>query len=335
METWPIDSKKETKLFFPLQWKDEERNQTCFIRYDAERNLLKIVDDENVIVHLINPLDVIGVNVEVKLMQDFDEGDMYSKIGNEDVSLRGKNDNDLIPVDNQAKAILNLHTYPKSTYVTSFFCSKHKVIKGPCPDYIPGTGPRVAYPFSFPVAPAHDFEALNDLVQAIRDVAQLKKHDPKKSYLVLINPNSGTKKAEKHWKSIIQPILEKEAGISTTVRRTSFSGHATELIRDEGLNLIEKYAAIICLGGDGILYEVLQGLKQRHDFDRVLEHIPVGILGCGTSNGLAKSITFHGKVNDVFSIVCLFHFSSHRNHTGKSFLAGIYFSHSTGSNIEH
>jgi len=336
MNEWPIDPEKETRLFLPLQWKDEDENQVCFVRYDVERSLLKIVDDENVIVHMINPLDVIGVTVEIRLLQ---ESNITSE-KSEDLSRIVVHNqepitNHLIPVDSQAHAVLHLYTYPKSIKSSSFFCSKNNKVNCPCADYTPGTGPRVACPFSFPVAPAHDFEALNDLVQAIRKVAHLKKRDPKKSYLVLINPNSGIKKADQCWKSIAQPMLEKEAGISMTVRRTSFGGHATQLILDEGPDLTGKYAAILCLGGDGLLYEVVQGLQQRDDFEQVLDHVALGILGCGTSNGLAKSITFDAKVN-LHVCQCLTHslYTAHAFFLGTSFSARINVSYSTRPNIK-
>ncbi|KAI5719700.1 hypothetical protein M8J76_013577 [Diaphorina citri] len=48
---------------------------------------------------------------------------------------------------------------------------------------------------------------------------------------------------------------------------------------------------IIVLGGDGILYEIINGLMERADWCTVLQTITLGIVPCGSGNGLAKSIS--------------------------------------------
>lgn len=45
-----------------------------------------------------------------------------------------------------------------------------------------------------------------------------------------------------------------------------------------------------CIAGDGILFEVLNGIFERLDWKLVLNELPLGIIPCGSGNGLAKAI---------------------------------------------
>mmetsp|Transcript_4146 Transcript_4146/g.8778 ORF Transcript_4146/g.8778 Transcript_4146/m.8778 type:complete len:312 (+) Transcript_4146:1-936(+) len=63
------------------------------------------------------------------------------------------------------------------------------------------------------------------------------------------------------------------------------------------------------MGGDGILNEIMQGIRSRpqHDQEQILSSIKFGIVGCGTSNGLAKSILHwsgeeYGALESIFQI---------------------------------
>lgn len=42
--------------------------------------------------------------------------------------------------------------------------------------------------------------------------------------------------------------------------------------------------------GDGILFEVINGIFERPDWETVISEISFGIIPCGSGNGLAKSI---------------------------------------------
>lgn len=47
---------------------------------------------------------------------------------------------------------------------------------------------------------------------------------------------------------------------------------------------------IVVAGGDGILFEVVNGLMERPDWSAICSQIKLGIIPCGSGNGLAKSI---------------------------------------------
>ena len=58
--------------------------------------------------------------------------------------------------------------------------------------------------------------------------------------------------------------------------------HASEIIRDYNLEGIQ---GIIIVSGDGMLYEVVNGLLNRKDWNKV-RNIPLGVIpGGGKSNG--------------------------------------------------
>ena len=100
---------------------------------------------------------------------------------------------------------------------------------------------------------------------------------------------------------IVQPILE-QASIEHDVCVTTHAHHATERMapsysknnnhdNNKGNDKdISEYTAVIAIGGDGILYECLQGIHFRDDAQTLLEQLSFGIVGAGTSNGMAKSI---------------------------------------------
>jgi len=290
-----------------MPWKKLEE-KSCTIQYDTMRQLLKVVDSEHSIIHVFNPLDIIGVEVEIKLLYEIgtqtafcnptsgntspvDRGCNILDSVNENKDIFHCQHNDFIPVDSHATAILNIYTYPKAQKSTSWWCSAPDSTR-PNPHYsTPGTGPRYAHHYAFPVSPSHDFEGLTELVQSIRTVAKL---GPRKKFLILINPKSGTGAAPEIWKSTVRPMLEQQAGMDCTVVSTEYAQHAKEHM-ERSVKLTE-YDAVVCLGGDGVLHEVLQGWQTRDDFQEVLKKIKLGVVGCGTGNGLAKSLTHEAEV---------------------------------------
>lgn len=52
---------------------------------------------------------------------------------------------------------------------------------------------------------------------------------------------------------------------------------------------------IVVIGGDGILYEVINGLMERPDWETLFQELKLGIIPSGSGNGLAKSISYAFK----------------------------------------
>ena len=97
--------------------------------------------------------------------------------------------------------------------------------------------------------------------------------------LLIINPRAGKKKNNDFFKKItnfFQTVTE-----TAEIRYTESRGHAIELARSA-----QDFERVICIGGDGTLNEVCNGLMQLEKNIRpVLGYIP-----CGSTNDFARGI---------------------------------------------
>ncbi|KAM0012139.1 putative sphingosine kinase [Helianthus debilis subsp. tardiflorus] len=107
---------------------------------------------------------------------------------------------------------------------------------------------------------------------------------PKKLFL-FVNPFGGRKSASKVFTDDVKPVLE-DANIEYTLQETKYQLHAKEVAHDLDLT---KYDGILCVSGDGILVEVVNGLLERKDWQVALK-IPIGVIPAGTGNGMIKSL---------------------------------------------
>lgn len=58
------------------------------------------------------------------------------------------------------------------------------------------------------------------------------------------------------------------------------------------------------MGGDGILFEVVNGMMERVDWETAFRQVKLGIIPCGSGNGLAKAISHQFRL-DVNTICIL------------------------------
>ena len=114
--------------------------------------------------------------------------------------------------------------------------------------------------------------------------------------LVIINPYSGRKKAQKVATKSLLPMLH-EAGVDYEVLMTQYPGHAQQVIRQDAS---ARWRGIVTVSGDGIVYEVLNGLFDRPDWREAMECLPLGIVPGGSGNGLARSIIHLQK--EIFNL---------------------------------
>lgn len=99
-----------------------------------------------------------------------------------------------------------------------------------------------------------------------------------KKLLLILNPCSGQKKANRYIINIISLFNSK--GYDCNVHITRYSGDATEYVKNNasGLDLV------VCIGGDGTLNEVITGLiSGGHD-------VPIGYIPSGSTNDFANSL---------------------------------------------
>ncbi|XP_020274972.1 sphingosine kinase 1-like [Asparagus officinalis] len=125
---------------------------------------------------------------------------------------------------------------------------------------------------------------------------------PKRLFIIL-NPFGGKKCARKIFQNEVKPLLV-AAGILYTLQETRYQLHAQEIAYK--LDLL-KYDGIVCISGDGILVEIVNGLLQREDWDTAIK-VPLGIIPAGTGNGMAKSLLDavgekYSISNSVFSVI--------------------------------
>ncbi|XP_076236821.1 sphingosine kinase 2 isoform X2 [Calliopsis andreniformis] len=106
--------------------------------------------------------------------------------------------------------------------------------------------------------------------------------------LVLLNPKSGPGRGRETFQKRIHPILS-EAERPYEIHITKCSNYAREFVRTRD---IYQWSGLLMVGGDGIVFEVVNGLFQRPDWEKALRELPLGVIPCGSGNGLAKSIAF-------------------------------------------
>ncbi|EGD76220.1 hypothetical protein PTSG_00923 [Salpingoeca rosetta] len=121
---------------------------------------------------------------------------------------------------------------------------------------------------------------------------------PRRHLLVLVNPFGGTRKAPKIYENTLVPMFTR-AALSHDVVNTTHQGHAKELM--QGLDL-DKYDGVVCVSGDGLLNEAVNGLMSRDDGDRARQ-MPLGLVPAGSGNGLCKCIATNTPEEAAHNII--------------------------------
>lgn len=98
---------------------------------------------------------------------------------------------------------------------------------------------------------------------------------------MLANPRGGRSQGVRLIDAV-RPVLE-AAPARVSVRVSEYPGHARELVRDIELG---PYDAVIVIGGDGTLHEVVNGMMARRDGSS----IPIGLIPGGSGNSFAQDL---------------------------------------------
>ncbi|KAK6927744.1 Diacylglycerol kinase, catalytic domain [Dillenia turbinata] len=104
--------------------------------------------------------------------------------------------------------------------------------------------------------------------------------------LVILNPRSGHGRSSKVFHGIVEPIF-KLAGFNMEVVKTQSAGHAKNLVMSIDFSTCPD--GIICVGGDGIVNEVLNGLLSRDNQKEAIS-VPIGIIPAGSDNSLVWTV---------------------------------------------
>lgn len=112
-----------------------------------------------------------------------------------------------------------------------------------------------------------------------------------KKVLFIINKYSGTGYQSKIEGAIISQC--DRLGLKATLEFTKGRGHATELAH---AGIVDKeYETIFAVGGDGTVNEVAKAIVHTNQV--------MGILPCGSGNGLARHLRIPMKINDALSLI--------------------------------
>tara|TARA_Y100000766_G_scaffold106773_1_gene91331 strand:+ start:41 stop:928 length:888 start_codon:yes stop_codon:yes gene_type:complete len=102
----------------------------------------------------------------------------------------------------------------------------------------------------------------------------------KKLYLT-VNPFGGHKKGPKILKEVM-PLFD-ENNIQLNVIETEYAGHNKKIAMEVDMN---GYDGFCCIGGDGTMSEVINGVMNRKDLNR----FPLGLITGGTGNSFMHDI---------------------------------------------
>lgn len=157
---------------------------------------------------------------------------------------------------------------------------------------------RKYYTLDFPPLKHQQVKNDNERAEMWRStIMNLKAGDTKiaaterRKMLVIVNPKSGPGKAHEIFKQQVANILT-EAEIDYDLQITGTPNSGRKFVKNCD---IYTYRSIICLGGDGIVFEVINGIFDRGDWQKSLAAVKIGIIPCGSGNGLAKTISYAYK----------------------------------------
>ncbi|XP_034394877.1 sphingosine kinase 1 [Cyclopterus lumpus] len=108
--------------------------------------------------------------------------------------------------------------------------------------------------------------------------------------MILVNPHSGRGQALQLFTGHVRDMLA-EAAVPHTLVITEHQNHARELVRKADLS---QWDALVIMSGDGLLFEVINGLMEREDWREAIQ-TPLGILPGGSGNALAASVHHYSQ----------------------------------------
>lgn len=112
--------------------------------------------------------------------------------------------------------------------------------------------------------------------------------------MVVVNPAAGNGGGKRVYERDVEPVLRCALGddadrLDVVVTESRGDAHAAASRLD-----LDAYAAVVCVGGDGTLAEVRNGLAGRADERDAARGaaFPVGVVPAGSGNAVAKSLAF-------------------------------------------
>ena len=117
--------------------------------------------------------------------------------------------------------------------------------------------------------------------------------EEKKRIVFILNPISGTH-SKKEIPGLIDKLLDKEQ-FDYELRLTEYAGHAAEIAKESATEGID---VVVAIGGDGTVNEVARSL--------VHTKTALGIIPCGSGNGLARHLCLPLDIKSAIRIINAF-----------------------------
>ena len=102
-----------------------------------------------------------------------------------------------------------------------------------------------------------------------------------KKYYLLVNPKGGHKKGLEIYEKVKHVFSKSDAEV--TVLHTEFAGHAFDFANTLDF---DGFDGICAIGGDGTMYEIINGMLKRDDQHK----IPIGLITGGTGNSFMYDV---------------------------------------------
>jgi diacylglycerol kinase family enzyme len=119
-----------------------------------------------------------------------------------------------------------------------------------------------------------------------------------KQVVVFINPAAGTQQAKTHWKETVKPMLMAAGAQHIQEVMTEGGGKTRSLAQQLGKQFTSD-TIIICMGGDGTLHEVVNGLADNPSQTAYR----VGVIPVGSGNAFSLSLNIESVEHAVLKII--------------------------------
>lgn len=331
---WPFQAASAVHFLVPPEMSAKgQQQQYGMLSFNASKDAralsLVSVQDPGRVFGVLNIDDVIGAGLEMKLNNGSEDGKGTAAQAATAAKRTSSNEPATEELrDKRAAVYLTIYNYPQKRNPPSVvgrwmeWCGwKSKAATESI------ATDRQAQHWCLQVAPQEDLTLLSQLTEAINRLARPFQSKPSKlKYLVIVNPVSGPKRnGARVAKEIVRPMLE-QAGVECDLVVTQHAQHAAQLVSSKqepesagsskdscSISDLTAYNAIVLVGGDGIIHEVFNGIRSRarnddDDDGGILARLPIGVVGCGTANGMAASVAYasgekiHGAIQETFLI---------------------------------
>ena len=129
----------------------------------------------------------------------------------------------------------------------------------------------------------------------------------RRRFLVLVNPFGGAGQGKKVYENKCRPIFEASecsVDVACECQRwgrnlqllkptdTQYRGHAFDMAKEAAQSMGNSYNAIVCVSGDGLIHEVINGISANDAGDLTkaaeqLRSLPVAVIPAGSGNAMS------------------------------------------------